>query len=220
MAEAILHAQRRTVVGKQARKLRREGIVPANMTVRHEASQPLQVDAHELERFLKTHGTATMVTLQIAGERSARARATMIGEMQRQAVTGAIEHIEFHQINLNEPVHSSVPVVVVGDAPAVKRFDGVMLHPLTAVEVQALPRDLPEAITVDVSGLEELNTSLFVRDLKPPSGVTILTAEDEPVVTIQAPRIVVEAPAEAAPAAPAAPAEAAPSEGEPANPEG
>jgi len=202
------------VVGKQARKLRREGIVPANLSVRHEASQPLQVDAHEFERFLKAHGSAAVVTLQIAGERGARGQAALIGHLQRQALTGEIEHVDFQQVSLNEPVHTSAPVVVVGEAPAVKRFDGVLLHPLTAVEVQALPRDLPEAITVDVSGLEELNTSLFVRDLKPPAGVTILTPADEPVVTIQAPRIAVEEPAQT-------PAETpSPAGGETASPEG
>lgn len=203
MAEAILHAQRRTVIGKAAHKLRREGILPANLSVRHEASLPLQVDAREFERFLRAHGSAAMVTLQVADEQGTTKHATLLGHLQRQALTGEIEHIDFQQVDLTEPVQTHISVVVTGDAPAVKAFNGVLLQTLTSVEVKALPGDLPEMLTVDVSGLETLHSSLSVRDLKAPAGVTILTDADETVVMVQATRGGAEAAAEAA-ATPAA----------------
>lgn len=206
MAEAILHAQQRTITGKKVRGLRREGKLPANLSVRNQSSQPIQVDAHEFERFLKTHGGAAVLTLQVADAQGATTRhPALLGRMQRQAVTGVVEHIDFQQVDMTEPVHTHVTVVVTGEAPAVKAFNGVMLQTLTSVEVKALPGDLPEVISVDASGLETIHSSLSVRDLKPPTGVTILTDPDETVVMIQATRGGVEetAAAEAAPAAPA-----------------
>jgi len=129
--------------------------------------------------------------------------------VQRETVSGLIQHVDFQQVNLSEPVHAHAPVVVTGEAPAVRILNGVLLHPLTSVEVMALPRDLPESITADISGLTELNSSLFVRDLSIPPNVTLLTDPDEPVVTIQAPRIVEEVAPSAAPAEEGAEAAAA-----------
>ncbi len=218
MAEVVLQAQRRNVFGKQVKRLRRQGTIPANVSVKHEPSLAIQVDAREFEGFLKAHGATTLITLEIAetdgadGARIARAarKAALLGEVQRAAVGGQIQHIEFQQVNLNEPVHAHAPIVVTGEAPAARTLGGVLLRPLDSVEVMALPRDLPEAITLDISGLTELNSSLFVRDLAVPDNVTLLTDPDEPVVTVQAPRIVeeeapatetVETPAETTPQA-------------------
>ena len=207
MTEAILHAQQRIITGKKVRGLRREGKLPANISVRNQPSLSIQVDAHEFERFLKTHGGAAVLTLQVADEQGATTRhSALLGRMQRQAVTGVVEHIDFQQVDMTEPVHTHISVLVVGDAPAVKALNGVLLQTLTAVEVLALPGDLPEVITIDASGLDTLHSSLSVRDLKPPTGVTILTDADETVVMVQATRGGAEAAAatEATPATPAA----------------
>ena len=207
MAEAILHAQQRTITGKKVQGLRREGKLPANISIRNQSSQPIQVDAHEFERFLKTHGGAAVLTLQVADEHGVTTRhSALLGRMQRQAVTGVVEHIDFQQVDMTEPVHTHISVVVVGDAPAVKALNGVLLQTLTSVEVMALPGDLPEVITIDASGLDTLHSSLSVRDLIPPTGVTILTDPDETVAMVQATRGGAEetAATEATPATPAA----------------
>lgn len=208
MAEVILQTHRRTVFGKQVKHLRQQGTIPANVSVKHQPSLAIQVEAREFEGFLKSHGVTTLITLEIGetagttgingkqtpARRNARPerRAALLGEVQRAAVSGQIQHIEFQQVNLNEPVHAHPPIVITGEAPAVRTLGGVLLHPLSSVEIAALPRDLPEAITLDISSLTELNSSLFVRDLALPDHVTLLTDPDEPVVTVQAPRIVAE----------------------------
>ena len=211
MAEVVLQARRRTVFGKQVKHLRSQGTIPANVNVKLQPSLAIQVEAREFEGFLKAHGVTTLITLEIdettgtdgtggtegkrtTSRRTARPtrRAALLGEVQRAAVSGQIQHIEFQQVNLNEPVHAHAPIVLAGEAPAVRTLGGVLLRPLSSVEVSALPRDLPEAITLDISSLTELNSSLFVRDLTLPDNVTLLTDPDEPVVTVQAPRMAVE----------------------------
>jgi large subunit ribosomal protein L25 len=94
-----------------------------------------------------------------------------------------------------------VPIRLRGVSLAVKNFDGVLLHLLDAVEVEALPANLPDAVEVDISGLEELKATLHVRDLEIPQGVTVLTDADETIVKVEPPRVAVEEiPAAVAPA--------------------
>ncbi len=97
--------------------------------------------------------------------------------------------MDFRRIELSHPIKARVPLHVIGDAPAVKVYNGVLLHLIETVEVEALPANLPDAVTIDISGLVELNTSLTAKDIIAPAQVTVLLAPDEQVVAVKAPRI-------------------------------
>lgn len=207
---ATLKAEKRSVLGKEVRQLRRQGILPGNVfgNKKHEPVA-VQVDAHEFDRMLKTHGRTTLYRLVISPDGGEET--VLVRHIDREPVTGAIQHIDFMHVEMNQPLRVKVPIHLTGVAPAIKEFDGILLHQLDSVEIEALPANLPEALTLDISGITELNTPLFVRDISVPRNVTLLTSEDEAVVAVTPPRV---APAEeAAPeAAAAAPAEAAQSE--------
>ncbi len=205
MADQVtLEVQRRQITGKKVRRLRRAGIIPANIYGRGSESMPIQLNALEFTRFLKAHGPTTILRLTVG---NGDGNAAVVRHVQREPATGAIQHVDFMHIEMTEPIRARIPIRIDGEAPAVKSDDGILLHLLESIEVEALPADLPESITVDVTPLAELNQSLHVSDLHVPTSVTVLTDADELIVKIERPRVIVE-PTEAAPEAPAPEAEA------------
>lgn len=206
--QVTLNAERRTVLGKQVRHLRREGILPANIFGNQQESIAVQVNAHEMERALKTHGATQLYKLVIAPDGAEDT--VIVRHITRQPATNVIQHIDFFHVKMTERMRAKVPVRLTGEAPAVKLYDGVLIQSLDYAEVEALPADLPDALELDISDMEELNTSRHASALKIPNKVTLQTPEDEIVVSIQAPRVVVEE----VPAAEEQPAEGQVAEGE------
>ncbi len=181
--------ERREVLGKKVSRLRRQGIIPGNIFGGGKESVPIQLDGHTFERFLATHGATTVLSLQIAG---GPAETTVVRHVQHEPVTGRIEHVDSQHVEMSQPMKARIPIRLRGVSPAVKTFDGVLLHLLDTVEVEALPANLPDAVEADISGLEELKATLHVRDLEIPRGVTVLTDVDETIVKVEPPRVVVE----------------------------
>jgi large subunit ribosomal protein L25 len=209
MAEQVrMKAEKRTVMGKGVRKLRRDGVLPGNI-ISSKGREPVavQVDLHEFDRMLKTHGRTTLYRLVISpngGETT-----VLVRHIDREPASGAMQHVDFMHVEMNKPIHAKIPIHLTGESPAVKNLDGVLLHLVDAVEVEALPGDLPDALDLDVSGLEEFNSALLVSDIKLSKGLTLLTAEDERVVTVTPPRVAEPEPEVETPAAEGAEAGAA-----------
>ncbi|HEU4785393.1 MAG TPA: 50S ribosomal protein L25 [Ktedonobacterales bacterium] len=206
--QVTLHVERRTVLGKQVRHLRHQGLLPANIYGRDQESIAVQMNAHEMDRALKTHGAATLYRLVIAPD--GKEEVVMVRHITRQPATNVMQHVDFFHVQMTEVMRAKVPVRLAGEAPAVKLHDGVLIQSLDMVEVEALPAELPDALELDISDMDELNTSRQASALKLPRKVTLVTPEDEIVVSIQAPRVAAteeapaaagEAPAAATPAA-------------------
>jgi large subunit ribosomal protein L25 len=128
----------------------------------------------------------------------------LLQQVQHHPLTGAIVHVDLHEVSPDEKVIVSVPVETVGEPAGVKTGGGTLEHVLFKVKVRALPRDLPEFIAIDVTAME-VDQTIHVRDMQVPAGVEILGDPGVSVVSVTAPRQVVEetaAPAEAV-AAPA-----------------
>jgi len=184
---ATLTVEHRELTGKAVKILRRRGLIPGNLYGKGMTSQPVQVDGHELSKFIATHGPATLIELHLDGK--AKSETVMIQEVQREAVSHSIQHVDFLHIVMNKPIRIHIPIRVEGEAPAVTREKGMLLHILETVEVEALPARLPEALSLDISDMEDLKSIRHVSDLSIPSGVTLLTSEDEVILKIEAPRI-------------------------------
>jgi large subunit ribosomal protein L25 len=190
---ASLTVEHRELTGKAVKTLRRQGLIPGNLYGKGRPSQPVQVDGHALSKFIAAHGPATLIELHLDGK--AKSETVMIQEVQREAVSHAIQHVDFLQIEMNKPIRIHIPIRVEGEAPAVTRDNGMLLQVLETVEVEALPAALPQSLSLDISDMEELKSIRHVSDLPVPSGVTLLTSADEVVVKIEPPRIL-EAPEE------------------------
>ena len=212
MANLELRAQRRAVVGKKVRFLRRQGLLPASLYGPGVESVALQLPARETEAALRRIGPSTLVPLIVDGEVPRR---VLIRQVQRHPTGEQALHLDLFALAMNEPIRSPVPLHFVGEAPAVAELDGTIVHELDTVELESLPDDLPTRLDIDLSVLRELHSAIHVRDLAVPRGVTVLTTEDATIVSVQPPRVEVEAVEEAAAEAPEAEAPAAAESGAP-----
>lgn len=194
MSSFELRAEPRSIVGKKVRFLRRQGIVPGNI-YGHAASTAIQLAARDVEQTIYRAGRTALVSLSVKG---AEPTTVLVKNWQRHPYKGDVLHIDFYRVSMTETLRMDVPIRLTGEAPAVKLTGGVPFQPLAALNVECLPGDIPEAIEVDIGGLEEVDASIYVRDLAAPSGVTILTDGDEMVVKIMAPTVEPEAEEEAA----------------------
>ena len=176
-------AEKRTITGKAVKRLRKHGVVPGNIYGGGHDSEAIQMSAHDIERFLATHTPTTVLRLGL--DDGGGARNVIVAHVQHQPATRQIQHVDFLLVNLNQPIKAKVPIRVVGEAPAMKIGGAMMLHLLEAVDVEARPVDLPPALELDVSGLEELKSALHVSDLRVPASVTVLTDAGEPILKIE-----------------------------------
>ena len=189
-----------------ARKVRAAGHVPAVIYGRHIQPKPLQVPRKDLENLLHhTVAENILVDLNVEGDEKPR-RLALLQDIQRHPLSGAVLHVDFHEVAEDEKVTVYVPVETVGEAVGVKTGGGILEHVLFRVRVRALPRDLPEQIVVDVTNLQA-GQSIHIGELPVPPGVEVLGEKTAPVITVAVPRA--EAEEAAAPAAETgAPAEA------------
>ena len=180
MASQEFTAQRRTVVGKKVRRLRREGLVPGVVygpVV--EGTVPVSVDRREFIKFYQTNGHSTLFVLRWEdGDQS-----VFIREVQQDPVRREPLHIDFFAPNLRMPVRAVVPIVFHNPSNTI---DGMLAEIRTEVEVEALPASIPHQIDVDVSHLVQPGDAIRVGDLPLPDGVTVVTDEGESVVQIEA----------------------------------
>src|SRR5829696_901484 len=158
MADITLRAQVRTLKGKKVGALRRQGIIPANIYGRGVESLPIQVDVRAFRDALAQAGTSTVVDVHVTadGHADGKSHPVLIENISTHPATGKVLHIDLRQVDLNRPVRAQVPLVLIGESPAVKNEGGVLIHPLDTIEVEALPRALPHEIQVDISALTEI----------------------------------------------------------------
>jgi large subunit ribosomal protein L25 len=182
MKEIVLDAKRRDVVGKQVKALRRAGRLPAVLYSRHLMPILITLDMRVTSRVLPTITSSHLVVVDVEGER----HTTLVREKQRDPVTSSLLHVDFQVLSMTEKLRTTVVIVLEGEAPAAKNFNGVLVTGQTELEVECLPRDLPERIRVDVSGLIEIGNSIHVRDLVLPPTVEVLTDPDDLVVLVTA----------------------------------
>jgi large subunit ribosomal protein L25 len=188
MADRVtIQAAPRTILGKQVNKLRRQGRLPGNVYGRGIDSQAVDVDAREFARTIKSAGLRAMIELDVQGEKSPRY--VILRRIERSGGTGDPIHVDFFQVDPNVAIQANVPLRFVGEAPAVRDLAGTLLPSLDVVAVRCLPLDIPDSISVDISGLKGFDVSLTVGDIDVPDGVEILTDPGIVVATVNPPRI-------------------------------
>jgi large subunit ribosomal protein L25 len=178
-----LKAERRDMLGKKVRRLRKQGVLPATVYGYRGEPQSIQIDAHDFGLVLRDAGRTQLIDLVIDGA----PRAVFVKQTAVDAKRNLIQHVEFYQPNLRVPTHTRLPVHVTGESPAV-RDGGILLTVLDHVDVESLPEDVPaNGIEVDISTIAEINGTIHVADLPAVSGVTILTPSDEVIVKVNPP---------------------------------
>jgi large subunit ribosomal protein L25 len=188
MEEIKINASPRKIVRKGVKALRREGQLPAVLYGRNFETQPIMFDYRETSRVIQLLGSSTLVVIDL-GEESHYA---LIREKQRDVIKGNLLHVDFQVVSLTEKVHAEVSVELIGESPAVKDLGGLIVVNNEQLEVEALPRDLPDRIVIDISTLQEIGDTIYVRDLNLEGDVSIMADEDEPIVLITLPSVEAE----------------------------
>jgi len=181
MEQTPLVAQQRTILGKKVKNIRAEGFVPAHVFGHKVKTTHVQVKATDFHKVFEKVGETGIIALSIGDQK----KPVLVKDTQVHPATDDLLHIDFYQVNLSEKVRVNVPLEITDEAPAVEKKIGLLLTPVSEVEVEALPADLPENIEVDVSNLSEIGDEIKVKDLKVDrSKVTVITDEELVVAQI------------------------------------
>jgi large subunit ribosomal protein L25 len=180
MDKVVLKATKREVTGKQVKALRRAGQLPAVIYGRH-VEQPISIslDAHAAESAFAKLTSSTLVTIEVAGGEEFTA---IVREKQRNFIKGVLTHVDFLALDLTEKIRTKVRLTYTGVSSAVKDFSAVLVHRMDAIEVECLPMDLPERLTVDISPLKEIGNNIHVRDIIVPANVVVLDDPDDVLI--------------------------------------
>ena len=184
--QTVLQISPREVKGKATKRLRKEGIIPANISGHKEESQTVQVEALAFEALKRAHGATGLITLRLSG--SERAQTALVRRVQRDPRSGRILHIDFSRVSLTERITMKVPLRFVGEAPGVKDEGGVLLHLLDALDVECTASDIVDYIEVDISPLTEIDSMLHAEDVKLPTSFTLITDPKEGIAKVAATR--------------------------------
>jgi large subunit ribosomal protein L25 len=180
MEEIVFKAVSRQVSGKQVKALRRQGLLPAVVYGLTEKPLLISLNQHDVSRVLPRVSSSHLVVVDLNGEQ----HTTLVRERQRHPLTGMLLHLDFQEVSMTEKLRTAVFIELVGESPAVKNLDGLIVTGQEKLEVECLPRDLPERIVVDISKLTTIGSAIYVRDIPVPAGVEVLTDSNEMVVLI------------------------------------
>lgn len=167
--------------------VRSNGMIPAVVYGARVENTLISVPSILFEKVFKVVGESSTVVLEIGSEGGKAQKVdVLIHDVQVDPVKGFPIHVDFLAIDMNKPVQVAIPVEFIGTAQAEKDSLGVLVKVLYEVEIEALPKDLPHSVTVDVTSLATLDSQIHVSDLKMPAGVVAITSGDEVVALIAA----------------------------------
>ena len=178
-----LNAQARTEIGGRLSSLRKSGYVPAILYGKNQEAIPLQVLLKDFSKTLNAAGESTLVYVNVGSQ----SYPTIIHDVSRDSLTDGILHADFYKVRLDEKIKTSVPVVFISEAPAVKDLGGIFVRNVNELEVEALPQDLPHEISIDISSLKNFGDQILVKDINLGTNVKIEADADSIVATVQEP---------------------------------
>ncbi len=179
---AELKVSRRAVTGKKVTSLRRQGITPVHLYGPEVEPQTLQCETNVLKKLLGQAGRTALVNLHVFGEKGSKR--VLVREVQRSPVGGELLHVDFYQVSMSKKLKVEVPLVLLGEPPALRQKQNMLEHGLTSLEVECLPDEIPSQIELDISGLAEAGQAIRVKDIPVTARITLLDDPDRMVVRI------------------------------------
>ncbi|MAG15255.1 MAG: 50S ribosomal protein L25 [Dehalococcoidales bacterium] len=182
MEDLKLQTAPREVVGKKTSVLRRQGITPTHLFGHNLKSLTLQCDTDQLQHLIAQAGKTRLISLKVDTEK--QARSVFVREVQRDAVTRQLLHVDFYQVKKSEKIAVDVPIIFVGEAPALKGKGRMLAHGINSMSVTCLPENVPPQIEVNLSPLEEVEQAIHVRDIVLNPEITVNTDPEQLVVKV------------------------------------
>ena len=177
-----LRVTTREVLGKKVRFLRREGIIPVHLFGHGIKSEALQCDATELQHILAQAGKTRLIGLKL--DKSKKPRNVVVRETQRDPRTGKLLHVDFYQVRMTEKIKVEVPIVLIGEAPALKTKGNMLIQELNSLAIECLPEDIPASVEVDLDCLTEAEQAIHVKDIMLGEGISVFNEPEHVVAKI------------------------------------
>ena len=185
MEKYVLEAKKREIIGKQVKALRREGLLPAVIYGSDIEPIPLTLNTNEVRQILSVTGANTLITIKIGKKE----HLALVRDLQREVINRNLLHIDFQAVSMEETISTTVPVLVVGESPAVKELNALLVTSMDFLQIEAKAKDLPDTISVDVSELVQIGDNIQVKDLIFSGDVNVLEDPELTVVVVAAPTL-------------------------------
>jgi large subunit ribosomal protein L25 len=182
MEQIELEVATREILGKKVRFLRRQGTTPVHLFGHGIESEALQCDTAQLQRVLAQAGRTKLIDLKL--DKAKEPRKIVVREIQRNPQTGELLHVDFYQVRMAEKIKVEVPIVLIGEAPALKLKENMLVQDLTSLTVECLPDEIPASVELDLSPLTEVDQLIRVKEIILSEGVTVLNDPEHTVVKI------------------------------------
>lgn len=205
----ILNAKKRSITGKNVRKLRKEGIVPGNIFGSGFESLAIETPVKEFVQIYKIARETAIVNISV----DSISYPTLIRDVQRHPVSREILHIDFRKIDLTKKINTEVPIVIIGTSPAVAHKGAVLLTQAKELTIEVLPSDIPAHIEIDISSLKEIGDEIKVKDIPENKSYKIIDEAEKSIASAVQHKEESVTPETAATAAPEVLTEKAPAEG-------
>ncbi|MCR4334244.1 MAG: 50S ribosomal protein L25 [Patescibacteria group bacterium] len=160
--------------------LRKNGKIPAVFYGRKEKSTPITLSSVDFLKIWKKAGESSIVELKGVSD----SHESLIKEVDVHPVTSVPRHVDFYVVEKGKKLEIKVPINFIGVSPAVKDLEGILVKVLHEIEIEALPKDLPREINVDISKLETLESQILAKDIILPDGVELKISPEEVVALI------------------------------------
>lgn len=179
-----LHAESRLILGKKTKQIRQNGILPAVLYGEGIETVAVGIPARDFERVYQEAGESTLLRLVVG----ASGHTVLIHDVAYDPLRGQPIHADFYAVRMDKALRVIVPIVFIGESPAVKNEGGILVKVAQELEVEALPADLPHELSVDLSALIAINSRITVKDLPRGERVRIMAPPEEIVALVEPPR--------------------------------
>ncbi|HLF81084.1 MAG TPA: 50S ribosomal protein L25 [Anaerolineales bacterium] len=180
MGSEVLSASLRSVIGKQVKAIRRQGRMPAVLYGAGTEPLSIELETRAASKILDRASGSTLLQLQLEGQE----HMVLVREIQRDVIRRNVMHVDFLKVAMDVRITAEVPIELVGRAPAVEELGGVLVTGINSIEVEALPADLRDRVTVDLESLVKIDDSITAGDLFLGEGVELLTDPAELVARV------------------------------------
>lgn len=188
MLELQISAKIRDKFGKQIKSLKKNGIIPAVLYGHGSKATALSLDLKEFAKIYKQAGESTIINLNIEKDGKAELKPVLIHEVDFDPVSDELRHADFYVVRMDEKITAKIPLVFIGESDAIKVLNGILIKNLHEIEVEALPKDLPHQIEIDISVINTFSDHIYIKDLKLSQGVRVLDDASEIVALVKPPR--------------------------------
>ena len=178
-----LKVQNRNIFGRKVKDLRQQGLIPAELYGHGLKNLHFSLPTKDFKKILKEADESTVINLITEDQKTLP---VMIHEIKTDSLSGEILNVDFYQVKLTEKIRVHIPLEFIGEAPAVKTLGGILVKTLQAIEVEALPNDLPHKLEIDLSKLAEIGQSISAKDLKLNDKVKIFVNPETIIATVVA----------------------------------